>query len=91
MSLDVYFRKDIANALEALYVAGEGETSLLFEQMNKVLKDGQQRQELAEQMQTYQRGYQDALLAVAMAFGVIEEPKIRLEIDRKDRNPLLKS
>ena len=91
MSLDVYFRKDIANALEALYVAGEGETSLLFEQMNKVLKNKQQRQELAEQMQTYQRGYQDALLAVALAFGVIEKPKIRLEIDRKDRSPLLKS
>ena len=89
MSLDVYFRKDIANALEALYVAGEGETSLLFEQMNKVLKDGQQRQELAEQMQTYQRGYQDALLAVAMAFGVIEKPKIQLERGRQTNNPLL--
>ena len=80
MSLSVYFDKDIAHVLEALYMAGAGETSLLYEQMGKILKDEQQRQELAEQMQTYQRGYQDALLAVAMAFGVVEKPQISVKL-----------
>lgn len=72
MSLDVYFRKDIANALEGIYIAGEGQNTLLFAQVDKIVTDPVQRQELAGQMETYRQGYQDALLAVALAFGIVE-------------------
>ncbi len=89
MSLSVYFDKDIAHVLEAIYLAGEGETSLLYEQMSKILKDEEQRQALAEQMQTYQRGYQDALIAVAMAFGVVDKSQAHVEVTQTGTTPLL--
>ncbi len=91
MSLSVYFDKDIAHVLEAIYLAGEGQTSLVYEQMTKVLRDEQQRQELAEQMETYQRGYQNALIAVATAFGIAENNQTRLDVAQETTHPLLSS
>ncbi len=91
MSLSVYFDKDIAHVLEAIYLAEEGQTSLLYEQMGKILKDEQQRQALSEQMQTYQRGYCDALLAVAMAFGVVDQSQAHVNVAHGTTTPLVSS
>lgn len=65
MSLDVYFRDDIANILRAVNQAGEG---MAVEMPTK--DDGEVR-ELA----AFRRGFRAALGAVATAFGLIEESK----------------
>ncbi|RKY13501.1 MAG: hypothetical protein DRP52_02625 [Planctomycetota bacterium] len=68
MSLDVYFRKDIANALEALYMTGQGHNETFNTLIAKL--PGAQQRTILESAATYRRGYEDGLRAAAAAFGI---------------------
>ena len=62
MALDVYIRDDIVNVLSAVHVANVGVVAL-------IVNDRRLDAELAERVRVYRQGYEDALLAVAVAFG----------------------
>lgn len=67
MAVDVYFRKDILNVLRATYVASEGPATLVAE----LLEDPELRNvSLDKLLQIYQRGFNTALGAIGLAFGL---------------------
>ena len=73
MGLDVYFGRDIANALRATACASEGSMGLAVE----LLGDPGGRTSVAEQeklMQAYRLGVRNALLSVGLAFGLEAHP-----------------
>jgi len=71
MTLNLYSQQDIARILEALSVASEGTAA----QADEMARDGTtlraDRRERDEAMLIYQRGYTDALSAVAIALGIV--------------------
>jgi len=67
MALDVYFREDVQNILWATLAASEGSAALT------------ERNALTE---AYRRGFEDALRAVALGFGLGGPlPSLRLSPD----------
>ena len=60
MALDIYFRADIARVLAALDTTNNRTVALLPEQTPG-----------AEHIHIYRQGYRDALVAVAVAFGIL--------------------
>jgi len=77
MALDVYFRDDIRNILRSVYVASEGPTALVAE----LLQDPELKNvPITKLLAIYRTGYQQALNAVGIAFGLndLPEPQIAL-------------
>jgi hypothetical protein len=67
MALDVYFREDILNVLRATYAAGEGPAALVAEMLQD---DEFQGVSLDKLLQVYRQGFNTALGAVGLAFGL---------------------
>ena len=59
MALDVYFSEDIRNALLAAEHAGQAALQASNTELN-------------EDAQSYQAGYQAALITIALAFGLVQ-------------------
>lgn len=76
MSLDVYFREDIANILRSVNMAGGSTAGIVHREIEKALRHGRpiETADLADYLELYQQGYRDALYAVAAAFGVRSDP-----------------
>ena len=74
MSLDVYFRRDIANILRATARASEGAAGLAIELLGDaglITVAGQPVEITQEQLlQVYRRGVRHALVAVGLGFGL---------------------
>jgi len=62
MGLDLWFREDVARILAATHEAMANTGSVVAENSETAS---------CEQLVTYQRGYEDALRAVGVAFGVM--------------------
>lgn len=68
----IYFREDLARVLSHVDMSSEGETALVDEEIETASQNGQQldQQDLVERLRLYRRGYEDALAAVARAWGI---------------------
>lgn len=68
MGLDVYFRRDIANALRATACASDGSMGLAVELLGETGAYGTCDSE--KLLQAYRQGVRNALLSVGLAFGL---------------------
>jgi hypothetical protein len=75
MALEVFFRDDIANILYGVSLASTGAPIVVREFIAEMEQRGKQPdlRELGEKIALYERGYNDALIAAAVAFGVLPE------------------
>lgn len=73
MALDVYFREDVAQVLDAVDMASGGTVALVNEEVTKAMRAGRQldNEELSDHLRIYRQGFRDALAAVAVAFGIL--------------------
>lgn len=73
MSIDVYFREDVAKVLDAVDFASGGLAALMNEEIEKAGREDRlfDDEALADHLRIYRRGYKNALVAVALAFGVV--------------------
>jgi len=87
MALDVYFREDIARVLGAIDIASGGTAALvsgelvLSQRGKGTVRETHEADEeqVAEHLQIYRQGYQDALRAVAVALGVPTQDSVQVE------------
>jgi len=72
MSLDVYFRADVARVLDSVDIASGRTAALVLCDMyhSSVKNPDPTNAQLARDMGLYRQGFRDALVAVARAFGV---------------------
>lgn len=82
MAVEVYFREQIANILNAVNMASGGTANLVGAEMIRcspvryvVQEDGSlnnqdDMEDLADHLRLYRQGYRDAIVAVAAAFGM---------------------
>lgn len=76
MALDIYYKRDILNSLRGLHMAGAGSASL----MDEILADPELRGlPLEKLLQVYQRGFNTALVATGLSFGLVPEPGPQVE------------
>ena len=75
MALDVYFREDIANTIHSVNQAGGNTAALVHRIIEERERSGAQTdmREVQVKLRLYEEGYRDALGAVAVAFGSVEE------------------
>jgi hypothetical protein len=73
MALDIYYREDVARVLGSLDVASGGSVQVVNEEVERAARDKKpiDADRLSERLRVYRKGYQDALAAVAIAFGVM--------------------
>lgn len=75
MPLDVFFRENIANEIRSARTASD--SALLFAdvELKKILQEGEPQRvvEAIEHLDFYRQGYEAALGAVALAFGILPE------------------
>ena len=87
MALDVYFREDIARILGAIDVASGGTAALvsgelvLSQRREAAVREAHEvgGEQVADHLQIYRQGYQDALQAVALALGVATQAGVQVE------------
>ena len=70
MSLDIYFKEDIASIIRATNMTG-GDVLALVDVELKKASTSREVTEMLEHMEFYRRGFEAALSAVATAFGII--------------------
>ena len=73
MGLDVYFRRDIANVLQAVACASEGSAGLAVELLADPELCGKLDQAgvpLEQLLRVYRQGVRNTLLSVGLAFGL---------------------
>jgi predicted trehalose synthase len=73
MALDIYYREDVARVLGSLDVASGGSVQVVNDEVERAAREKKplDADRLSERLRVYRKGYQDALAAVAMAFGVL--------------------
>lgn len=72
MALEVFFRDDIANILYGVSLASTG-APIVVREFIAEMGSQPDLHELGEKIALYERGYNDALIAAAVAFGVLLE------------------
>ena len=72
MAVEVYFREQIGNILNATAQAGGGTANLVVNEMARLGGGGLAALELADHLRIYRQGYGDALKAVAAALGIAD-------------------
>ena len=79
MALDVYFKEDILNALRSAAAANGGAMGMIAEWQS----DPELRNVNAAKLAAiYERGFQQALGSIGLAFGVIDMPQPPRQIQR---------
>ena len=75
MALDVYFRDDIANIIRSVNQSGGNTAAIVHYFIAECERNGvhPDMHELEKKLNIYQRGFCDALGAVAVAFGILPE------------------
>lgn len=73
MAVDVYLKQDILNILRATYAAGDGPASMLAE-----LLEGLDDHQVQLLLKVYRQGFNAALGAVGLAFGIDGSPQLSM-------------
>jgi hypothetical protein len=86
-----YFQAAVMRVLDAVDVASGGTAAILSNELDAAVEKGESLDvgQLEKYLRIYRQGHQDALRAVAIAFGLIPRGYARNRGDDLDRLPLI--